>query len=585
MATIDWVIIVVYTIVITGIGLYFTKRASKSTTSFLLAGRSLPWFIAGTSMVAATFSCSTPLFQAGIVRRTGIYGCWLVWAPAIGMLASVFFFARLWRRTEAVTEPEFVIQRYETGTATKVLRIFKVFFEGLFLSCVVIANVTLAMRKILEAVLNLSDEPLFHIPFMGDVTADIAILAILGGVAIFYTTFSGLYVVYCDFFAFIIAMVGCIALAVIAYTGALGGEGLMAKLAASPDFKETTLAFFPDLTQLSLLNVSFILLISVSWWHLVPCQGFTVQRLLACKNEKHSFYAYLWYNICHFIVRPWPWLIVGILSIYYLPNIQDPEGAYPAMINLLLPAGLKGLIIVAMLAAYMSSVDSFLSMSSSYMVNDLYRPYLVKNKSQKHYVFASRMVMIIITILALLLTTKLNSIIKIYQYNQVILAGIGTVMVARWYWWRVNPYSEIAAIIASIISGNLLLILLPNTATADYFAIRATLNITIVAIVWVTVTFLTAKEPSEQTIKFYKKIRVAGPGWKKIRQLTNVEPIDSSPGKNIFAWLTSVIFIYSLLIGCGKLLFMQWTSGSAYMAAALISGGILIRILSKIKFM
>ena len=593
MALLDWIVVIVYVIIAICIGIYFTKKASRSTTDFFVAGRTLPWFIAGTSIVATTFSCDTPLNVAGMTHRTGIFQNWFWWSMAIGQAATIFFFARLWRRTEALTDIEFVAKRYDPSEATSILRVFRVFYDGVVINCLVIASVTLAMAKILKVMLDLSDEALFQVPYFGGVTPTVILLLVLGASVVLYATLSGLYgVAYLDFVQFVLAMVGSIGLAIIVYVDAstAGGTSMMEKLAAAPNFKEEIIRFFPDFKTFNLVTFTFLVYLFMVWWPHCPGYGYFVQRLLATRSEKDSMLAFLWYNICHYIIRPWPWIIVGIMALHYFPNLKDSESAFPEMINLFLPVGLKGIMVASLLAAFMSTIDTHLNWGTSYLINDLYRPFINKHASKKHYIRVSRIGMLVLTGVALFVTTKLTSIFAAYLYLAVLEAGLGTVMILRWYWWRVNPYSEIAGIATCFTVANLMYFILPNVVTeagvttTDYFSIRLIVTVVVVAVVWITVTLVTSRKPSKQTIEFYKKMRISGPGWKKVRQLTGVEPFPGEFRQNFIGWVSCSVFLLSILLSIGKFLFHQWAWGIFYLALAAVSGYILKKVMSKVKF-
>ncbi|MHC4533568.1 MAG: sodium:solute symporter family protein [Planctomycetota bacterium] len=594
MAPLDWVVVVFYVVIAICIGIYFTKKASRSTTDFFVAGRTLPWFIAGTSIVATTFSCDTPLNVAGMTHRTGIFQNWFWWSWAIGQAATIFFFARLWRRTEALTDIEFVAKRYDASKATSTLRIFRVFYDGVIINCLVIASVTLAMAKIMKVMLNLSDTPFFHVPFFGGVTPTAILLLVLAASVLLYSALSGLYgVAYLDFVQFVLAMVGSIGLAVIVYVDAstAGGTSMMEKLAAAPNFKEEVIRFFPDFKTFDLVTITFLVYLFMVWWPGCPGHGYFVQRLLATRSEKDSMLAFLWYNICHYIIRPWPWIIVGVLAYHYFPDLKDSESSFPLMIDKFMPVGLKGIMVASLLAAFMSTIDTHLNWGSSYLLNDLYQPFINKNASKKHYIRVSRIGMIVLIIVALLITTKLRRIFDAYRYLAVLEASLGTVMILRWYWWRVNPLSEIWGIATCFTVSNLMYFILPNvvaadgTVTTDYFAYRLIVTVVVVAAVWVTVTLVTSRKPSKQTIEFYKKMRISGPGWRKVRQLTGIEPFAGEFRQNLIGWVSCSFFLLSILLSIGKFLFLQWTWGIFYLVLAVVSGYILKKVMSKVQFL
>ena len=587
MRALDWLMVLMYLAATIGIGVYFTRRAAANTTEFFIAGRSLPWFIAGTSIVATTYSSDTPLFVAGLSRNEGIFGNWFWWAFAIGNLASVFFFSRLWRRTEAITDVQFVALRYEPGPATSFLRGFKSIFDGVIVNCVIMASVTVAMTKVLKVLLNLSDtEAMFTLPLFGPVTQTTGVLIILAALAVTYTSMSGLYgVVYTDMLQFALAMTGSVALAVIVYIQASKG-GLLENLAASPDFKAVTLHFFPDFTAVQWPNFltfnwrdlpvadmaafTFIVYVGISWWAVAPGSGYLVQRLLATRSEKDALYANLWFTFCHYVIRPWPWIIVGLISMIYFPGIEDVESAYPEMIHKFLPVGVKGIMVASLLAAFMSTLDTHLNWGASYLINDLYRPFFVKGRPPKHYVRASRICMLLLACVAIVVGTRLSSILDAYKYLGVINGGIALVMILRWYWWRVNPWSEISAMAAALVFGNLAEIYLANYEDAagvqhDYFALRLVLVLAAVTAVWVTVTFLTSKAPGDTVRAFQRKMRIAGPGWRRVAVEMDTPPPDVSLRLTVAAWLAAIFCLYAALLGAGKLLFHEWAPAGIYL--------------------
>lgn len=584
MAILDWLIVVLYVVVTIGIGIRFTYKASESTVDYFVAGRSLSWLIAGTSIVATTFSSDTPLVVAGISRQSGISGHWFWLSAAMGQTATVFFFARLWRRTRAMTDVEFITQRYEPSRATSVLRIFKVFFDGVLLNCIVMASVTLAMAKVVKVILNLPDTVVFELPLIGGVGWSELIMFILGLVAVIYSALSGLYgVVYTDLIQFILAMIGSISLAVIIYTQSCSGNsfvnGFTEKINKSGNF----MAFFPSMNSSVLAIFTFFVYIFMTWWHRVPGNGYYVQRLLATRSEKDSVLAFLWFNICQYVIRPWPWIIVGLFSLYYLPDLADPESSFPEMIDVFLPTGLKGIMVTSMLAAYMSTIDTHLNWGTSYIINDFYQPFISSRKSTEHYIFISRGLLVAFMMIALLVATRLSSILGAYKYLSVVFGGISTVMIARWYWWRVNPLSEISAIISSFIVANFLQLMLVSTDGMDLYAVRLVITVSFVTAIWIIVTLLTCPaKPTKHLINFYIKMKIPGPGWKKVRTLAKTKMIKNELSYNLIGWISCILFIYSLTLGIGKLIFHMFVPASLCLGISLLSGFVLVKILKKI---
>lgn len=560
MGPLDWGIVAAYVLAALGIGIAFKSKADASKEGFFLADRSLGWLVAGTSIVATSFSADTPVFVSGMSRDIGIYQNWFWWSGIIGQMATVFFFARLWRRSEVVTDIEFLMKRYEPTAPTHVLRIFKVFFDGIYVNCIVMASVTLAMAKVFGVVLGLSDDVLMNLPVFGPVTSTGLLLCVLGSTAVLYAGLSGMYgVVYTDLIQFALAMVGSVVLAIIVYVDISGGDGLYAHLESAPGFREAVLRFAPDLSRFDLPTFTFLTFICVAWWSGAPGSGYAVQRLLSTRSEHDSFLAFLWYNVCHYLLRPWPWIIVGICSIYYFPGLADPEACYPEMIGRFMPVGLKGVMVASLLAAFMSTIDTHLNWGSSYLVNDLYQPYFKPDANAHHYVSVSRVAMVLLTVVALFVTVRLESILGAYEYLGLFLGGIGLVMIARWYWWRVNAWSELSAIVVSLIAGNLLAYYMPDTEESKLFAVRLLITMGVSTPVWIAVTFLTSRRPSAQAEAFYRKMRIGGPGWKRIAADTGVVPDDQKLWHATAGWLTSSLMMVAILVGIGKLLFHEWS--------------------------
>ena len=572
MTWIDWSIVGLYVGAALVVGFYFVKRAAASTTDFFVAGRSLPWYIAGTSMVATTFSSDTPLWVVGAVREEGIYAVWIMWAGVLGTLATVFFFARLWRRSEVLTEIEFISRRYDTSRAMHGLRMFKALFDGLFVNCVIMASVTLAMSKILAVILGLSREPLFLLPLLGPVTPDLALLALLGFSALLYTILSGLYgVVYTDLIQFTLAMVGAIALAVIVWLDLSAKGGLLLQLQTVPEFRLEQLNIFPEFGW-DLETATFFILVTVSWLFLAPGTGFYLQRVFAARSEKDAMLSIYWYCFCNYVLRSWPWIIVGVASLVYFPVLTDSEQAYPEMIDAFLPIGLKGIMVASLLAAFMSTLDTHMNWGASYIVNDIYQPYLAPGRDRRHYVTAARCAMTLLIVIAILIGTRLTGLLDAYKYLFVFWGGISFVLIARWYWWRINIWSEIATLATAAIVGNLLFIVLPDRTGEDWFAVRMLVNFVVTTAVCIAVTYLTTRDgPSSQAVEFYKRMRIHGAGWSRVRRITDIAPLDSDLKDNAIAWLASVLFIYGLLFASGYALFAQWSMAGLFSVVTLVA--------------
>ena len=555
MTWIDWTIVGLYVASALGIGAWFTRKASQGTSDFFVAGRSLGWFVAGTSIVATTFAADTPVFVSAMSRTEGIASNWFWWSVLIGQVATATVFARLWRRSEVITDVEFVQFRYGAGPVTTMLRIFKSFFQGIGINCVIMAAVTLAMVKITTVLLGIDPSDTW------------IVLLVLGFVGLLYSAMSGLYgVVYTDIVQFSLAMIGSIGLAVIAYVDASSGEGLMAKLTAATEFKPELLQFFPRYDEISWPLFTFIVYIMVLWWASAPGKGYSVQRLLATKTERDAKLGFLWYAFLHYVLRPWPWIIVGVLSLIYFPTVEDKEHVFPLMIDHFLPIGLKGIMVAAMLAAFMSTIDTHLNWGASYLVNDVYQPYLVTNASPHHYVWVARFVMVFIMAGAVIATTLIPDILSAFKFIGVFFAGIGTVMICRWFWWRVNAETELASLVATILIGTAVLIFIPNIEvageTVDRFGLRILVTTFGVAAVWIPVAFLTSKTPSNAAIAFHSKMQIGGYGWNTLSKV----PSELSIG--IYEWILVMALLLCILLGTGKLLFHEWLVGGVLIVCA-----------------
>ena len=578
MTTLDWAFVGGYVAAAFLIGLAFAKRASQGVDAFFVAGRSLPWYIAGTSMVATSFSSDTPIFISAMLREEGIYANWLWWSWIIGLMVATFFFAPLWRRAKLLTEIEFLKHRYDaTGTMIG-LRIFKASYDGLFVNCVVMATVTLAMSKLLAVILGLSPADTFDVPLVGPVPAITLLLAGLGIVAVGYTVLSGLYgVVYTDLIQFALAMVGSIALGVIVYVDLADQGGIAASVQRVVGTEAQTLRFFPEFGW-DLKTASFAILLTVGWWIHAPGSGYLVQRMLATRSEKDAILSFYWFAFCHFVVRSWPWIIVGVASLVYIPVLLDAELSYPMMIDDLMPPGLKGIMVASILAAFMSTLDTHMNWGSSYLVNDIYRPYLVRDRGPRHYVLAARVCMLLLALVAVLLATVLSGVLDAVKYIAVMVGGVAFPLIVRWYWWRINVWSEISAMVTSLIVGNALLLLVPDRPGEDWFAVRLLLNSLAGAAVSIIVTLLVSRNgPTEQAIAFYRRMRIAGAGWARVRRLTGVDPARFSWKATAICCLASIALLTSLLLGIGYLIFADWPRFSAMAIVAAGSAALVYR--------
>lgn len=574
MQIIDWLLILFYFVVSFIIGIYFSRRAGKNTAEFFLSGRNLPWWLAGTSMVATTFAADTPLAVTELVAKNGIAGNWLWWNFVFGGMLTVFFFARLWRRAGVLTDVEFTEIRY-SGKPAAFLRGFRAVYLGLFINCVIMGWVNAAMGSILHGLFGIEQsEIIFYIAL------SMAIVAI-------YSALSGLWgVALTDFFQFIVAMIGTIVLAlVIISLPEVGGiTGLKSKL---PNW---AFDFFPSIesiektgiTQTLTLSFSaFMAYIAIQWWaSWYPGAepgggGYAAQRMMSAKNEKHSLLATLWFSIAHYCIRPWPWILVGLATLILYPQLEDKKLGYILSMRDYLPSGLLGLLVAAFFAAYMSTIATHLNWGTSYVINDFYRRFIRKNDTEKHYVLISRITTILLMITSLFITTLIDTISGAWAFIIEAGAGLGLVLILRWYWWRINAWSEITAMVAPFIAfGYIKFFTNINFPESLYIIVSFT------TLSWIIVTFLTKPTETEVLLSFFRKIHPGG-FWKPIAQKAPEVEQDKGLSALAFDWLLGVVLVYSLLFGIGKLIFHEYIYATFFIIIALIAGIILYFHISK----
>ena len=578
LSTLDWVIILAYLILSLGIGIVMSRKGGRSTGDFFLSGRRLPWYIAGTSMVATTFAADTPLAVTELVAEKGIAGNWLWWNMLFGGMLTVFFFARLWRRAGIMTDCEFVAIRY-SGRASRFLRGFRAIYIGVAMNLVVIAWVNLAMEKILMVMFP-------DLLFFGIASIELAgftfgshllwVGALMLFVA-FYSALSGLWgVSLTDSFQFILAMSGCIALAIFALQApAVGGiEGLKAQLPA------TAFSFMPSVggaesagTLLQFSVVAFVAYLGVQWWaSWYPGAepgggGYVAQRIMSARDEKHSLLATLWFQVAHFAVRPWPWILVALAGMVLYPEVTDKGQTYVMAIRDLMPSGLLGLMLAAFLAAYMSTIASQTVWGTSYIINDLFRPFIRPDGTERYYVQVSRVTTFLLLALSLIVTSRLDRISDAWKFILACSGGIGPVLILRWYWWRINAWSEIAAMLAPYAIYPILhyRFHLPYETSLLFIVAWSTL-------VWVVVTVFTRPTEEGQLRSFYRRVRPGGPGWKPVAALEPGVEADRGLHRLFVSWFAGSLMVLFLLFGTGKLIFAEYGMAMLYGAVALFMG-------------
>ena len=587
ISPIDWAIIIGYILFALGLGIYFSKRAGKDINEFFISGRNLPWWLAGTSMVATTFAADTPLAVTGIVVEDGIAGNWLWWNAVLSGMLATFLFARLWRRSEIITDVEFTELRY-SGKSASFLRGFRALYIGLPINCITMGWVILAMQKIVVLTLKLPD------------TASTKVVVVLVCLLIagIYCALSGFWgVVMTDIVQFGMAMVGSIALAIIA-VNKIGGIGVIKeKLINIHGAGHHILNFTPDFSAGKMAIITFGVYLGMQWWasNGVDGSGYIAQRMFAAKNERHTLLATLWFNIAHYTLRPWPWILVALVAMVVYPGLgdpnhtnptlQDPEAGYPLLMLDYLPVGLLGFMLTAFLAAFMSTIDTHLNWGASYLVNDFYKRFFKPEARPQHYVAVSRIAVILIMIVAGVTSLFMDSIAGAWKFLIALNAGIGLVQILRWYWWRINAWSEISAMFAALVVS-IIVFSLPQTKE---FAIQLLIIVPISTLVWVVVTFITEPVSKETLMNFYSRVRPSKIGWKLIAGEIKVES-DTIDKQHTYTeskipamvnWIIGVIFIYSFLFSIGKLLLGETPIGLAFLLLALISGFIMYKNLPR----
>ena len=567
----DWSVVAGYFLLNLLIGLYYRKKASGSTEEFFVSGRRVTWWLAGTSMVATTFAADTPLAVTGLVARQGIAGNWLWWNFLLSGMMTVFFFARLWRRAGTITDAEFVELRY-AGKPAAFLRGFRAMYFGILMNCLVVGWVNLAMVKILMTALNISK-------FQA-----LAICLVVMAFTSFYTTLSGLWgVLWTDVLQFGLKMGMVIVLAYYAVDAVGGMEALKIKLAAI-DLQRgaevggsgSILSFVPDLGSPWMPLLTFAVYIGVSWWaNWYPGAepgggGYVAQRIFSAKDEKHSLWAVLWFNIAHYALRPWPWILTALASVVLYPDLADPEVGYVKVWVDHLPPALRGFMLAAFAAAYMSTIATQLNWGSSYIINDFYRRFLSKGRNEKHYVRVSKFATIFLALLGAAVSLVMESVSGAWQLLLGIGAGTGAVYLLRWYWWRINAWSEVAAMAAAAAMTVLLHTVVKLTGSdAIIFAKSILLTVAVTTVVWVTATFITKPEPDSKLVEFYRRVRPGQFGWARVAALAPEVPATDEGWYNLLDWLLGCLMVYMALFGIGKIILGSMGIGIAFL---LISG-------------
>jgi solute:Na+ symporter, SSS family len=592
----DWAAIVAYLVITLLLGLYFKSRSGKSVDDYFVSGRNVTWWLAGTSMVATTFAADTPLLVTGLVFRQGIAGNWIWWSFLLSGMMTVFLFARLWRRSGLLTDVQFAEMRY-TGKPAAFLRGFRAIYLGLLMNCLILGWVTKAMVSIVSVTFQITEFKallicvLFLVPFTG-----------------FYVALGGLWgVLWTDVFQFVLKMGIVVAVAFYAVHAIGGMDVMMSRLSAmrSQTGGSDPLAFFPDFSRgfttenlWTLPVITFVVFIAVQWWAFwYPGAepgggGYIAQRIFSAKDEKNGLLSVLWFNFAHYAVRPWPWIITGLAVIVLHPELRapgaNPEAGYMMVLNQYLPHAWRGVAMAGFLAAFMSTIATHLNWGASYLVSDFYRRFIKPGASDQHYVHISRVATVFLVAAAAVVAALLTSIKSGWEFVLELGAGTGIVYLLRWYWWRINAWSEISAMVtAMIVSLSLRAwqFAAAKGSVAPLFtgsdpvifaksALTTTLCTTIVAI---TVTLLTSAEPEATLRAFYRKVRPDVRGWKPIAALETAITPTRDIGRNLLSWILGCAMVYMALFGAGKLIFHEPGKGALMLVGSVVCAFLLYR--------
>ncbi len=588
LTAIDWAIVAAYFILSVGIGLYFTKRGGESLNEYFLSGRQVTWWLAGASMVATTFAADTPLVVTGLVSAHGVAGNWLWWNMLMSGMLTVFFFARLWRRAHVMTDVEFAEIRY-SGRPAAVLRGFRALYLAIPINLIILGWVTKAMIKILTISLGLRDVNLLGFNVPGEVIA----VGICFIITVAYSAGAGMWaVLWTDLVQFVIKMSAVIVLAVYSVRAVGGMDSLKAGLATHFGSADAALSVLPvKMTPTGIEAYAWMPLLalavflSVQWWAAwYPGAepgggGYVAQRIFSAKTERDGVLATLFFNVAHYAIRPWPWIITGLCTVLLYPQgigpTHDHEAAYVQAFVDLLPTPWRGFMMAGFAAAYMSTVGTQLNWGASYLVNDFYKRFLNRTASEKHYVSISRWATVFLFLASAVVTHYLGTIEGAWKFLLALGSGTGLVLILRWYWWRINAWSEISAMVASfIVSITAINMVKPRFPAGDLRADAWVMLVTVAVstVVWLGVTFATKPEPDRVLEAFYRRVRPGGPGWAVVSERIGFGR-ESIPGGALAwtNWIAGIVAVYASLFGIGKLVLGNIVPGLVMLAIAVVA--------------
>jgi Na+/proline symporter len=589
LTVIDWAIVASYFLLSAGIGFAFTKKGGESLSEYFISGRAVPWWLAGASMVATTFAADTPLVVTGLVSSHGVAGNWLWWNMLMSGMLTVFFFARLWRRANVMTDVEFAEIRY-SGKPAASLRVFRALYLAIPINLIILGWVTRAMIKILTISLGLRDVQIAGMTVSGQVIA----VGICFVITMAYSVAAGMWaVLWTDLVQFVIKMTAVIVLAVFAVSAVGGMTALRTKLAVHFGSETAALSVLPvsigahGFTAYAWMPIlTLAVFLGVQWWAAwYPGAepgggGYIAQRIFSARSERDGVLAVLSFQVAHYALRPWPWILTGLATVILYPNgigpSHDHEAAYVQAFVDLLPTPWRGFMMAGFAAAYMSTVATQLNWGASYLVNDVYRRFMNKDASQKHYVSVSRLATIVLFLLSTLVTWQLSSVEGAWKFLLAIGAGTGLVLILRWYWWRINAWSEISAMLASFAVSAICFLTVPGRwyplDDPRNDSVIMLITVAVSTAIWLTVTYLTPAEDDAVLASFYQRVRPGGPGWAKVSEALGFGREQIPGGALAWTnWVAGIVAVYSTLFGIGKLVFGEWAAGFMLLVIATIA--------------
>jgi len=602
LSSLDWWVLALYGVTVLSVGLAFARRAGGGREEYFLAGRTMPWWLIGTSMVATTFSADTPNLVTDLVRTGGVSQNWVWWAFVITGMCTVFFYAKLWRRSGVLTDIGFYELRY-AGRSAAFLRGFRAIYLGVFFNVMIMATVTLAAIKIGGVLLGVG-------PY--------TVVLIAGTATVIYAATSGLWgVLVTDLLLFGISMIGSVAAAVYALRlPEVGGlSGLMAHASVTEK-----LSFLPDFSDPTTAAAVFIVPIAVQWWSTwYPGAepgggGYVAQRMLAAKDERNAMQATLWFNVAHYAIRPWPWILVALASLIVYPSLSDLAAAfpnvdpsvmgndlaYPAML-VFRPSGLLGLVVASLAAAYMSTISTHLNWGASYVVDDVYRRFLAPDREEKDYVAVARVSTVVLIVISSFVGLQLETAMQGFQILLQIGAGTGLVFLLRWFWWRINTWSEISAMVISFMVAVYFGFFHTRLGFARWdSSAELVAGVAVTTVGWIAVTFLTPPVDRATLLDFHAKIKPLGRGWDAVTTRTRGAGLDAldagdsdrsesdSTGEfaaGLLSWFLGCVMVYAALFGTGFLLYGNVAFGVVGLVIAAMAGRGVLKLLPKVGFL